>query len=183
MAEQRDGAAGQVYIVSDERPYSFREVVQAIAQACGVRRPRSAIPRWLALPVAHTLDYLGRLELSEPVVPFLAANVARWVAHYPCSVAKARATLGFEPRIGLEEGVRRTVEWYRCTGFLSRSLQWRDGALDMPRLPQPSQAWRERALRAARRAALLTWRLAALSWRLPPKVVRRLRRRTGWSGA
>jgi nucleoside-diphosphate-sugar epimerase len=27
--------------------------------------------------------------------------------------AKIRAVVGWEPRIGLEEGLRRTIEWYR----------------------------------------------------------------------
>ncbi len=183
LAEQLDAAVGQVYIISDGRPYAFREIVNTIAGACQVHSPPSRIPKRLALPMARALDYLWRLELTEPIIPFLAANVTRWIAHYPCSVAKAQAELGFEPRIGLQEGVRRTVEWYRHNGFLCHSLPWSEGALDMAQLPRRSDAWRERMLRAGGRATQLAWRLAALSWRLPPKVVRRVRRRMGRSRA
>jgi UDP-glucuronate 4-epimerase len=35
------------------------------------------------------------------------------------SVEKARRLLGFEPRVPLEEGLRRAVEWYRATGSLT----------------------------------------------------------------
>jgi len=28
-------------------------------------------------------------------------------------IERARAGLGFEPQVGLEEGLRRTVEWFR----------------------------------------------------------------------
>ncbi len=183
LAEQCDVATGQIYILSDQRPYTFREVVDAIAAACLVAAPGSTIQKRLALPLAHVLDYLWRLELREPVVPFLAANVARWIAHYPCSVAKARVELGFEPRIDLAEGVRRTVEWYRRNGLLYHSLPWRDGALDMTTLPGPAGGWRGRVLSAGRRGARLAWQLAALTWRLPPKVARRIRRRMGLSRA
>jgi nucleoside-diphosphate-sugar epimerase len=176
LAEQCDVAPGQIYILSDERPYTFREVVDAIAAACEVSAPRSTIQKRLALPLAHALDYLWRLELTEPVVPFLAGNVARWIAHYPCSVAKAHEELGFDPAIGLSEGVRRTVNWYRENGFLCRSVPWTEGVLDMESLPEPSNSWQARAARAGGRAVRLAWNVAALGWRLPPKVARRVRR-------
>jgi nucleoside-diphosphate-sugar epimerase len=35
------------------------------------------------------------------------------VPHSRSSIDRARAWLGFEPRIALEEGLRRTLEWYR----------------------------------------------------------------------
>jgi hypothetical protein len=101
------------------------------------------------------------------------------MAHYPCSVAKARLELGFEPTIGLAEGVRRTVQWYRENGYLSRSMPWTDGVLDMEALPEPSNAWQARAARVGGRAMSLAWNVAALGWRLPPKVARRVRRRMG----
>lgn len=180
LAERCDAAVGKVYILSDERSYPFREVIQAVAAASSVPVPRSSIPKRFALPVAQVLDYLWRLELREPVVPFLAANVARWIMHYPCSVEKARMELGFEPRIGLEEGVRRAVEWYRRNGFLWHSLPWSDGALDEPELPRPSNGLRDRVLGATRRAGQLAWSTTALSWRLPVKIARRVRQRSRW---
>lgn len=179
LAEQHEAAIGQIYILSDESPCSFRSVVNAIAMACEVSPPIAAIPRRLALPVAQILEYSWRLQLIAPVVPFLPGNVSRWMAHYPCSIAKARAELGFAPLVGLSEGVRRTVEWYRENGHLFRSVRWSDGVLDMEALPQPSDAWKARAARAGGRAIQLAWNLAALGWRLPPKVVRRIRRRAG----
>ena len=30
-------------------------------------------------------------------------------------ISKARRLLGFEPTVSLEDGLRRTVEWYRTT--------------------------------------------------------------------
>lgn len=179
LAEQYHAAIGQIYILSDQRSYSLLEFVSAIAEACQVQAPRSAMPRWLASPMANLLEYLWRLQLTEPIVPFLPGNVSRWMAHYPCSVAKAHAELGFAPAVGLVEGVRRTVQSYRTNGSLSHSVPWSEGVLDVEALAEPSKAWQARALRAGERAMHLALNLAALSWRLPPKVVRRVRRRMG----
>lgn len=179
LAEQREAAIGKVYIISDGNPYPFREIADTIATACQVSSPKSIIPKRLALPVAQLLEYSWRLQLMEPVVPFLPGHVSRWMAHYPCSIAKARAELGFAPAIGLAEGVRQTVEWYRDNGYFARSIPWTDGVLEMEALPQPSKTWTARAARAGRRAMRLAWNVAALGWRVPPKVGRRIRRRTG----
>jgi nucleoside-diphosphate-sugar epimerase len=176
LAEQHDGAVGQVYIISDQRPYSFLEIVRAIAEACQQQPPTSTIPRRLALLSARVQEYSWRLQLTEPIVPFLPGNVIRWMAHYPCSVGKAHAELGFVPAIGLAEGVRRTVSWYRRNGYLCRPASWIDGVLDMDGLPQPSSSLRARANRARDRAIHLAWNVAALVWRVPTKVVRRIRR-------
>jgi nucleoside-diphosphate-sugar epimerase len=36
------------------------------------------------------------------------------------STDKARRILGYQPRVELDEGFRRTVEWYYQTGLLKR---------------------------------------------------------------
>ena len=41
---------------------------------------------------------------------------ARWV----CSWEKARRVLGYEPRWGLEEGLKATAAWYAEKGWIGR---------------------------------------------------------------
>jgi nucleoside-diphosphate-sugar epimerase len=33
-------------------------------------------------------------------------------------ITKAKRELGYRPRIGLDEGLRRTAEWYKEEGYL-----------------------------------------------------------------
>jgi nucleoside-diphosphate-sugar epimerase len=33
-------------------------------------------------------------------------------------ISRARAELGFNPTVGLREGIRRTLEWYRASGWV-----------------------------------------------------------------
>jgi nucleoside-diphosphate-sugar epimerase len=33
-------------------------------------------------------------------------------------ISRARAELGFAPQVGLDEGIRRTLAWYRENGWL-----------------------------------------------------------------
>jgi len=49
------------------------------------------------------------------VKPVYAAPRAGDVRDSQADISKARRLLGFEPAVSLEDGLRRTVEWYRTS--------------------------------------------------------------------
>jgi UDP-glucose 4-epimerase len=69
--------------------------------ACGTRATLLDVIRLLA-------GIVGR-----PIAPTHEAPRAGDVKHSLASIEAARRDLGFEPGIGLEEGLRRTVAWFR----------------------------------------------------------------------
>jgi nucleoside-diphosphate-sugar epimerase len=105
------GAQAQVFILSDPQPYSLRDVVQTLARHLGVRPPRVHVPLWLARSGGAVLAVGGRI-LGIPA-PFTALDVKKLATDTICDVSKIQAVLGFRSQYGLDEGVRRTVRWYR----------------------------------------------------------------------
>jgi nucleoside-diphosphate-sugar epimerase len=73
--------------VSAAREHTVAELARIIWEACGRD------------PEAFALEHLPSFEVDV---------VRRWP-----SVEKARRLLGWEARVELEDGVRRTVEWLR----------------------------------------------------------------------
>ena len=53
--------------------------------------------------------------LGKQVKPQYAAPRVGDVRHSTADISLARATLGYEPRVAFEDGLRRTVEWLRGT--------------------------------------------------------------------
>jgi UDP-glucose 4-epimerase len=53
---------------------------------------------------------------GSPAEPVHAAARAGDVPHSLASIERARSWLGFEPRVELAEGLRRTLDWYRTRG-------------------------------------------------------------------
>ena len=53
--------------------------------------------------------------VGSQVKPVYAEARAGDVRDSQADISKARRLLGFEPAVSLEEGLRRTVEWYRST--------------------------------------------------------------------
>jgi UDP-glucuronate 4-epimerase len=56
---------------------------------------------------------LGRLTGREAEVEYLPRNLADMMTSQ-ADVTKAKKLLGWQPEVSLEEGVRRTVEWYQA---------------------------------------------------------------------
>jgi CDP-glucose 4,6-dehydratase len=82
-----DGAAGQAFNAGGERPHSVREVVGAIAALAGA----SVEP-----------DFQGEGNPDGEIDRQLVDS------------SKLRELTGWTPQVALEDGLRRTLEWYRA---------------------------------------------------------------------
>jgi UDP-glucose 4-epimerase len=85
-AATTSGAAGEVINVATGRQISIRELAHALADVIGVH-----------IEPVHTASRPGDVRDSL------------------ADISKARQLLAYEPIVSFEEGLRRTVEWYRAT--------------------------------------------------------------------
>ena len=114
------GAGGPgLYALSDPRPdgYSVREIMIEAARAQG-RRPRLVVvPDRVLLAAGAATGWCGR---QSGGAPFFTLGKAREMLHPDWSVAPAERLPDavHRPAIGLTEGFRRTVAWYRSAGWL-----------------------------------------------------------------
>jgi len=87
---------------------------EAVGQVFNLGNHRTAVTiRDLAEKVIALTGSSSKLVTGEA----LAADVALRIP----STAKARELLGFEPEISLEEGLKRSIDWYRGQGGAGRS--------------------------------------------------------------
>jgi nucleoside-diphosphate-sugar epimerase len=109
-------AEGQTYVACN-RAHSYQQFSDAIALVLGKRTVNLTIPECV-LPVISTLGRLqARITGNAPLLNeqrILEMRERYWL----CSSAKARSELGFAPRFDLEQGVRRTADWYLAQGML-----------------------------------------------------------------
>jgi CDP-glucose 4,6-dehydratase len=85
LADDGAGARGEAFNAGGGRPVSVREVIDTLGRVAG--RPLGAV-----YDPANTTPG----EISRQYV----------------DITKIRETCGWEPRVGLEEGLRRTLDWY-----------------------------------------------------------------------
>ena len=111
-AARTKAAAGRTYWIADARPYCLGEIVATVQDVLErdfllpVERRRRWLPRSVprvARLADRALQALGLYQLELHALGELDRTIA-------CSIDRARAELGFEPRVGLREGMRRNVE-------------------------------------------------------------------------
>jgi nucleoside-diphosphate-sugar epimerase len=112
-AEVADKAPGNAYWVADAEPYELREIIATVRRALAdeglaVSGPeRVPLPR-VAARAAERADALlqGRGHYSQ------ALHVLGELNHtIACDISRAREELGYEPTVGLEEGMRASIRW------------------------------------------------------------------------
>jgi nucleoside-diphosphate-sugar epimerase len=109
-------AAGRTYILGGGEVTTLAELVARTAKVAGVPPPRLRVPVWpLWLAGAACEAVFKPLGLSPPIyrrrVDFFRKSRA-------FDISRARRELQFRPRIGLDAGIRRTLEWYREHGWI-----------------------------------------------------------------
>lgn len=104
-------AAGRVYILAGGEVTTLKELVARIAGVAGVTPPRRSLPVWPVWTVGAIVEGVCAVLKVEP--PIYRRRVDFFTKSRAFDITRARAELGYAPQVGLEEGIRRTLDWYR----------------------------------------------------------------------
>lgn len=111
-------AAGGTFFLANDVPVQWVELFRSAARIA--HRPLFVdfeIPRWLVGVGASAGDVLAKVTGSAGLLTREKAALTKprfWI----CSSDRAKRELGFEPRIGLHEGLTETYDWYRAHRWL-----------------------------------------------------------------
>ncbi|QWF70934.1 NAD-dependent epimerase/dehydratase family protein [Methylomonas paludis] len=102
-------AAGQIYIVSDDEPYSTRQLYNLIRSVLGKSTLSWSLPPALFSHLAKLGDTLGQISGKRMMFDSDALQKLTGSAHY--SSAKIKAELGFQPRHNLPESLADIIRF------------------------------------------------------------------------
>jgi nucleoside-diphosphate-sugar epimerase len=106
------GAIGEKYIIADDDPHDTRMIRKQVLSVLGIKRQwYPFIPKHLGVLGAYFLEFLYRFRGVAP--PVKVDNIKSIAAARCLSINKAKNELGFSPQVGFEEGIRRTILWYK----------------------------------------------------------------------
>ncbi|KAI0259823.1 C-3 sterol dehydrogenase [Gloeopeniophorella convolvens] len=115
--------AGEVFFITNGEPVYFwdfpRRLWRMLAPDTYPSRAPFVMPKMMGFLIAMLMEWWGWLSGHEPT--FTRFRVTFTCAHRWHNIEKARRVLGYEPQVGLEEGMRRTVEWWKAEEAKSAS--------------------------------------------------------------
>jgi 2-alkyl-3-oxoalkanoate reductase len=113
LALKHDRAVGGAYNITNDRPLTQREFLDAIAGGIGAKPPRLHLPYRALYSAGYLAERLATLTPSWTRPPITRLGVAFLGTDHRCSIEKARSELGYRPRVALDLGVLVAADWYR----------------------------------------------------------------------
>lgn len=108
---------GQIYFLASEKSYTWPEVSRAIAKAFGRKALTIRFPHFLVYTVAAFAEFFSLF--SSKAATFNLEKAKDFVqAGWTCDVSKAMRDFGFKQSVSLDDGMKRTIEWYRKMKWL-----------------------------------------------------------------
>ncbi len=109
-------AANRVYILAGGEVTTLRELVRIVADVAGVPPPRLRLPVWPFWAASALCETVCAPFGIAP--PIYRRRVDFYTKSRAFDITRARTEIGYNPRVGLRDGIGRTLEWYRQHGWL-----------------------------------------------------------------
>ena len=116
LCGEHASAAGRTYILAGGEVTTLNALVALVAEVAGVRPPRLHLPVWPFWIAGAVCEAICVPFGIEP--PIYRRRVDFFTKSRAFDITRARREIGYEPRVGLREGIRRTLEWYRQQGWI-----------------------------------------------------------------
>ena len=112
---------GRTYLIADGSYYSIEEIVQAVGDALDVKLRIRHYPVLPLVALGHITEKLcSPFGVTPPIFP----RRVDWLRQNRAfDITRAQRELGYQPRVRLDEGLRRTAQWYRDRGYLPRGRE------------------------------------------------------------
>jgi nucleoside-diphosphate-sugar epimerase len=109
-------AAGRTYILAGPRYTTLEQLVEMVAKELDVPPPRVHLPVWPFWTAGLLCEIVCVPLRVEP--PIFRRRVDFYTKSRAFDTTRARTELGFAPKVDLEEGIKKTADWYRSEGLL-----------------------------------------------------------------
>ena len=116
LALKTPASCGRTYIIADGEYFTIKDIVKRIADIMGVKCRYIHLPfkpmYWLSFVIAG----IWKLFPGDP--PLFPRRVDWYRQNRGFDISRARKELGYEPAVGLDEGLKSAYEWYKNNGYL-----------------------------------------------------------------
>ncbi|MEO7133380.1 MAG: NAD-dependent epimerase/dehydratase family protein [Vicinamibacterales bacterium] len=109
-------AAGRTYILAGPRYTTLEQLVAMVAKELRVAPPRVHLPVWPFYTAGLLCELVCVPLRIEP--PIYRRRVDFYTKSRAFDTTRAGTELAYSPQVDLEEGIRRTADWYRSEGLL-----------------------------------------------------------------
>ncbi|MEK6552489.1 MAG: NAD(P)-dependent oxidoreductase [Bacteroidota bacterium] len=112
LAAASQKAIGQTYFIGSELYYNWEEIGEVCHKAFAKKAFTIKIPHFIVYTVATVAQFFALF--SSKAATFNLEKARDFVQRaWTCDVSKAVNDIGYRQKISLEDGMKRTIDWYK----------------------------------------------------------------------
>ncbi|MBX2992667.1 MAG: NAD-dependent epimerase/dehydratase family protein [Bacteroidetes bacterium] len=111
MAGESGKSVGQTYFITSTHQHGWEEIGEATRNVMNKGALRIRLPEFVVYIIAAFAEFFSLFNSKPALINFEKAK-DMVQDYWTCDPSKAKRDFGFEQEISLQEGIRRTVEWY-----------------------------------------------------------------------
>lgn len=106
----RDSVAGEIFFITNDAPTYFWTLARTVWKADGhVDKYNIVLSKPVAILAGYLSEFVAKFTGKEPgLTPFRVKIVCAYRYH---NITKAKTVLDYKPQVGLEQGIRYTLDW------------------------------------------------------------------------
>lgn len=116
-AAESEKSSGQIYFISSEDYYTWDDIGDVTARVLGKKALHVKVPHSIVYSLAGFAQFFagfGKKAATLNIEKAKDITQNAWI----CNTGKAVRELGYNQEISLEEGIKRTCDWYKEMGWL-----------------------------------------------------------------
>jgi nucleoside-diphosphate-sugar epimerase len=116
LAMDESKGNGEAYLIADEEYVAIEDLVRRVGRVMNVDLKVRRFPVWPVVAAGHVVEKVCKpLGINPPIFP---RRVDWYRQNRAFRIDKAKRELGYRPAVSLDDGLRRTYEWYRSEGLV-----------------------------------------------------------------
>jgi len=116
LAMEKENSVGRTYLIADEKYVEIEELVKEVGRSMNIDVKIEHFP--IAPLIAAGKLFETIYKPFHKVPPIFPRRVDWFRQNRAFNISRAKEELGYKPKVGLKEGLRRTAEWYKQEGYL-----------------------------------------------------------------
>jgi len=113
MSLENENCIGRAYLVIDDETITWEELCEKLSAELGYKPPKFSLPKVVSAGLAKGMSVAWSAIKSKNRPMITPYNIAFTGATLMFDDSRIKKELGFAPRVGLEEGFARTMEWFK----------------------------------------------------------------------
>lgn len=117
LAATNEKSKGQIYFISSEEFYTWPQINNITSRIIGKNPIVIKVPHFLVYTIAAVAQFAAMFS-SKPATLNIEKAKDITQQYWICDTSKAVRELGYHQNISIEEGIRRTIEWYKKMNWI-----------------------------------------------------------------